>query len=379
MSMSHAMRYPMRLLLIGLGALVLAACGQHRSATPEGAAGQRVLNFYNWAEYIDPEILKQFEKENGLTVRFDTFDSEEMLETKLLTGHSDYDVVVTSANVLGRQVAAGALRKLDVSALPNRRNLDPSLMALLDHTDPRGEHAVPYFTLTTGVGMDADKIRKRLPDAPLDSWGLVFDPRNAARLADCGLAVVDSPTDMIASVLIYLGYDPDHADSQHLQAAEKVLMSIRPYVRYINSEKQVADLANGDICATIGWSGDLSNARARAVAAGKPLNLKFSVPREGAILLVDMLAIPKDAPHVADAERFIDFLLRADIGARNANFVAYASPNLAAMPLIEDRLRSDPGIYPPPALKAKLRVMPALDLETTRLETQIWRRFRTGS
>ncbi len=343
--MSGSKSFPGRLILIVLCTLMLAACGEHKPATPDKAAEQRVLNFYSWAEYIDPEIVQQFEKENGLTVRFDTVDSEEMLETKLLTGHSDYDVVVTSANVLARQVAAGALRKLDFDALPNRRNLDPALMALIDPTDPRGEHAAPCFLLTTGIGMDVDKIRKRLPNADLEGWSLVLD----------------------------------HADKQQLGAAEKLLMSIRPYVRYINSEKQVADLADGDICATFGWAGDVSNARARAIAAGKPLNLKFSVPREGAILLVDLLAIPKDAPHVADAERFINFLLRADIGARNANFVAYSSPNLAAMPFIEVRLKNDPGLYPPAAIKAKLRAMPALDLETTRLETQIWRHFRTGS
>ena len=372
--------------------LALTACTEHKppatneaaqpaapSAAKQDGGAQRVLNFYDWADYIDPAVLTQFEKETGVHVRYDTFDSSEMLETKLLTGHTDYDVVVTSANILSRQVAAGALRKLDLDAIANRRNLDPALVALLDPSDPGGAHAVPYLLATTGIGLNLDQVEKRIPGGTPDSWRLVLDPKSAAKLADCGLAVLDSPTDTIANVLLYLGYDPDKADAAQMRAAEKVLMSIRPYVRYINSEKQVADLASGEICATIGWSGDIANARARAEAAGKPQRLRFVIPREGAISLSDMLAIPVDAPHVADAHRLIDYLLRADIGAQNANFVGYASPNLAAMPLIEERLRKDPGIYPPPAVKAKLHAMPARTLEMTRIETRLWTHFRMGT
>ena len=379
MTSSNALCERWRIVLGASCALALAACSDHKPAAPEKTVEPRVLNFYNWADYVDPGVLEQFEKETGVKVRYDMFDSSEMLETKLLTGHTDYDVVVTSANILSRQVAAGALRKLDLNAIPNRRNLDPAVTALLDHTDPGGEHGIPYLMATTGIGMNVDDVKRRVAGAPLDSWRLVLDPKNAAKLAGCGFAVLDSPTDTIANVLMFLGYEPDSSDPRQLQAAERALLSIRPYVRYINSEKQVADLANGDICVTIGWSGDVSNARARAQTAGKPQTLRFSIPREGAISLFDVLAIPADAPHVADAHRFIDFMLRADVGARNANFVGYASPNLAAMPLIEDRLKKDEGIYPPPAIKAKLHAMPALTLEQTRIETRIWTHFRTGS
>jgi putrescine transport system substrate-binding protein len=369
-----------------IGTLALSACGQ-RSSNPPGestaiqapaAAESRVVNLYNWADYIDPEVLKTFEQETGVAVRYDTFDSSEMLQTKLLTGRTGYDVVVTSASFVQRQVGAGVLRTLDLDAIPNRRNLDPDLMAMLDRNDPGGRHSVPYMWVITGIGLDATAVGKVAAGAPLDSWRLVFDPKYAAQLGRCGLAVIDSPSDVIASALIYLGYDANTAVPAQLQAAEDTLMSIRPFVRYVNSEVQVADLESGQICATIGWNGDVAQARSRAAEAGQPRNLRFVIPGEGSVSLVDLLAIPADAPHAADAERFINFLLRPDIAARNADYVHYASPNLAARPLIAAATRNDPGVYPPPEVRARLHALQDRSPEQMRAESRIWTRFRTG-
>jgi putrescine transport system substrate-binding protein len=372
--------------VVAIGTLALSACGQRSSNPPvesatiqaRAAAESRVVNLYNWADYIDPEILKTFEQETGVAVRYDTFDSSEMLQTKLLTGRTGYDVVVTSASFVQRQVGAGVLRTLNLDAIPNRRNLDPDLMAMLDRNDPGGRHSVPYMWVITGIGLDATEVGKVAAGAPLDSWRLVFDPKYAAQLGRCGLAVIDSPSDVIASALIYLGYDADSAVPAQLQAAEDTLMSIRPFVRYVNSEVQVADLESGQICATIGWNGDLAQARSRAAEAGQPRILRFVIPGEGSVILVDLLAIPADAPHAADAERFINFLLRPDIAARNADYVHYPSPNLAARPLIAPATRNDPGVYPPPEARARLHALQGRSPEQMRAESRIWTRFRTG-
>lgn len=367
---------------IAASCILLDACGGHKSAGTEAqpaSADPGYVNLFNWSDYMDPAVIAQFEKESGLKVRFTPFDASEMLETKLLTGHSDFDVAVPSASFLPELIKAGALRPFDFSQLPNRGNLDPELMQMLDAVDRGGRFAVPYHWVMTGIGLNVEKVRSALGHAPGDDWALLLDPQNAAALAKCGIAVVDSPSDVIASALMYRGFDPNSADPPQLQAAEQVLLGLRPYVRYIESGRQIEDLASGEICATFGWNGDLSQARSRAAEAGKPQPLAFVVPRAGAVALFDLLAMPVDAPHPENGQKFINFLLRADVAARNADFVHYATANLAAVPMIAADLRNDPSIYPPPEIRARLHILRGRTPELTREQTRIWSHFRAGN
>jgi putrescine transport system substrate-binding protein len=342
------------------------------------AAEEKVLNVYNWSDYIDPAVIEDFQKETGIEVRYDVFDSNEVLETKLLAGNSGYDVVVPSAYFLERQIKAGVFRKLDKSLLPNLANLDPELQAQVALHDPGNEHSVIYMWGTTVIGYDAAKIAALMPDAPTDSWRLVFDPAVIAKFKDCGVSILDDPTDMVATALLWLGKDPNSQSEEDLKAAEEALLAIRPYIRTIHSSQYIEDLANGEICLAVGYSGDMLQARDRAEEAGTGADVRFSIPKEGALMWFDTLAIPADARHPLNAHAFINYLLRPDVAAANANFVNYATANTAAMPMLNEALRDDPGIFPPPEVKARLRPNLAKSAEFTRLLNRAWTRFTTG-
>lgn len=363
-------------------AAVIAACGGQKppdvaGEAPSPAAG-RVVNVYNWPDYIAPGLIEQFEAETGIEVNYSTFEGNEVLETKLLTGNSGYDIVVPSATFMQRQAVAGAYQPLDRTRLSNYGNLDPDMMAMLARNDPGNRYAVGYMWGTTGIGYDARQVAARLPDAPTDSWRLVFDPAVAARLADCGIAFIDAPSEILAATLLSLGRDPYSEDPADLAAAEAALMAIRPHVRYINTVPLLEDLARGNVCVAVVWNGDVVRARLRSREAGLDTDIRYVIPKEGTLSWFDALAIPKDAPHPEAAHTFIDFMLRADVAAQNASSVRYATFNRAALPLLDPAMTSDPAIYPAPEARARLRAMQPRSLEQTRVENRIWTRFRTG-
>jgi putrescine transport system substrate-binding protein len=348
------------------------------AAAPGASTEEKILNVYNWSDYIDPKVIEDFQKETGIKVRYDVFDSNEVLETKLLTGHSGYDVVVPSAYFLERQIKAGVFRKLDKSKLPNLANLDADIMQRAAGHDPGNQYGVVYMWGTTGIGYDAAKVKAIMPDAPVDSWNLIFDPAVIAKFKGCGVSVLEDPTDMIATALLYLGKDPNSQSEADLKLAEAKLLAIRPYIRNISSSSYIDGLANGDICIAVGYSGDMLQARDRATEAGKPAQIKYSIPKEGALMWFDTLAIPADAKHPDNAHLFIDFLMRPEVAAANSNTVMYANANDKATALVSEDLRNDPGTYPTAEVKARLKPNLTKSAEFTRLLNRSWTRFTTG-
>jgi putrescine transport system substrate-binding protein len=382
---SHLRRFTA---LAALGVL-LAACGGKQPAEPETPAGaapaaaietddEKVLNVYNWSDYIEPTVIADFEKETGITVNYEVMDSNELLETKLLAGRTGYDVVVPSASFLARQIKQGIYQKLDKSKLTNAGNLDPELMQKLAVFDPGNEYSVNYMWGTSGVAYNEGLVKTAMADAPVDSFRMFFDPAVTRNFAKCGVSILDAPSEVVGAVLIYLGKDANSESLEDLKAAEKVLMSVRPYIRLINSSKYIEDLANGEICLAMGWSGDVLQARDRAVEAGKGTVVKYAIPKEGAILFFDNLAIPADASHVKNAHLFINYLLRPEVAAKNSNFINYANPNTASLPLLDDAVKNDPSIYPTPEVAAKLVPDTPESAEFTKELTRTWTRFRTG-
>jgi putrescine transport system substrate-binding protein len=363
-------------------AVVLGGCGRDTgtsaSAPGAGSPAQRVVNVYNWGDYIAPGVVEDFEKATGIKVNYDTFDSQEMLETKLLAGRSGYDVVVVTGHFLERLVPAGAFRKLDPQQLPGRGNLDSGLMAKFAQYDPGNAHAVGYTWGTVGIGYDAGKLRALAHDAPADSWSLVYDPRFVRRMSGCGVSIVDSPSDVIGTVLVSLGHDANRASPAELAEAERVLLAVRPHVLKVDTGNQINDLASGSVCLMVTWSTQVRVARLRAAEAGVDADFRYVVPREGSVAWFDSLAIPVDAPHPETAHAFIEFMLRPDIAARNANFIGSASMNAAATPLVDAALRDDPGVYPDEAIRDKLQPLRARSQVQSRDENRVWVRFRTG-
>jgi putrescine transport system substrate-binding protein len=361
--------------LFGMLAALLCACGG--PATPP-AGEQKILNVYNWSDYIDPSVVPAFEREYGIKVNYDVFDSNEVVETKLLAGKTGYDVVVPSASFMQRQIQAGVFQKLDKTQLPNLVNLDPDISRRVEVYDPGNQYSVNYFWGTSGVGYNVDRIAQAMPNAPVDSFAMFFDPKVVHNFQQCGVSILDAPDEVVGSVLVYLGRNPGSEALDDLKAAEQVLLAIRPSVRYINSSKYIEDLANGEICLAMGWSGDIAQARARAHEAGKDFKIRYSIAKEGAIMFFDMLAIPADAPHVRNAHLFINYLLRADVAARNSSTEHYATSNAAAYPLIDPTVSSDHSLYPAPEQKSHLYPNPMHSLTYTRELNRTWTRFKTG-
>jgi putrescine transport system substrate-binding protein len=360
--------------LLPLAASALAACG----AAGKGPAAGETLNIYTWADYIAPDTVANFEKETGIKVNYSIYETNEVLETKLLTGHTNYDIVVPSDFAFERLMKAGVFRKLDPGALPNRGNLDPDIMLKLAVHDPGNLYSVPYLWFTTGLGYNVGKVRERLGSGPFDSWSLLFDPGNAAKLKDCGILIVDSATDVLAAALIYLGKDPASRDPADLNAAADALMKIRPYVRAIDSLGIIGDMANGSLCLMLGWSGDVTQARYRAQEASNGVEIRYFVPREGGLIGTDMMSIPADAPHPRNAEKWMNYLMRGEVMAGVTNAVKYPNGNRAALVYVRDDLKNDPAVYPDAATRAKLHALPVTTPEESRLVTRLWTRFRTG-
>lgn len=371
-----------RLGLAVLGASVLlAACGEHKAAAPAGAgsaAATKVLNLYIWSDYLAPNTLSNFEKETGIKVHAAYYDANETLETKLLAGSSGYDVVIPTASYFERQIKANVFLALDKSKLPNLKNMDPQLMARVAQHDPDNAHGVIYLWGTNGIGYNEKMVKALLPDAPLDSWRLVFDPAIAAKVAKCGISVLDSPAEMLRAVFNYLGKDPNSQSPDDLAQAEGVLAKIRPYIRNINSSEYIEALANGDLCIAVGYNGDVMQARDRAHEANKGIDIKYSIPKEGTILWFDMLAVPKDAPDPDSAYAFINYIMTPQVTADISNFKRYANANAAADPLVNADVKSDPAIYPTAEQRQRLSVQLADSADQTRAITRVWQKFKSG-
>ena len=375
---------------LALTALALAGCSSRQEAAPGAAAtaalggpapqmdAEKELNVYNWVDYIDPGVITDFEKQYGIKVRYDVFDSNEILETKLLAGKTGYDIVVPSASFLERQIKAGVFQKLDKSLLPNLKNVDVEIYQRLETHDPGNEHAVNLFWGTSGVGYNVEKIQAALPDAPVDSFRMFYDPEVVKHFKNCGVSILDAPDEIYGTVLVYLGKNPNDESEANLKLVENTLMKIRPYVRLIDSSKYIEDLANGEICLALGWNGDVGQSAARAEEAKKGNTIRYNIPKEGAIMFFDMLAIPADAAHPKNAHLFIDYLLRPEVAARNSTFVHYAVSNSAAYPLVDAEVYNDRGVYPSAETKAHLYPNLVRSPQFTRALNDVWTRFRTG-
>jgi putrescine transport system substrate-binding protein len=365
-------------------ALALAACGKKeeaQQAQQPGAAAEeeKVLHVFNWSDYIAEDTIKNFEEKTGIKVTYDVFDSNDVLETRLLAGNSGFDVVVPSASFLERQIKAGVFQKLDKCQLPNLKNMDPDIQQRVALHDPNNEHSVTYLWGTTGIGYNEDKVEKILGEGKLpDSWDYFFKPELAAKFKDCGISVLDAPDEVLKVVLAWMGRDPNSQKEEDLAAAEEKLMAIRPYIRKIHSSQYIDDLAAGDLCMALGWSGDVLQARDRAAEAGQGVKIKYAIPKEGTIVWFDMLAIPADAKHPKNAHAFINYLMDPQVSANNSNTVNYANGNAASLAMVNDEVKSDPGIYPTPEVKAKLFPSLAYNEDFTRLMTRMWTKFTTG-
>jgi len=359
-------------------AFVLAATALALSAGIAGAQ-ERVVNVYNWSDYIDPQVLTDFTKETGIKVRYDTFDANETLETKLLAGKSGYDVVVPTAYFLERQIKAGVFQKLDKSKLKNLGNVWPEIAKRLASYDPGNQYAVNYMWGTTGIGYNVKAVHDRLgPNATIDSWDVVFKPELLAKFKDCGVHMLDSPDDIVPAALQYLKLDPNSTKPKDLEQATDLLMKIRPSVRKFHSSEYLNALASGEICLVVGWSGDIKQSQKRAAEAKNGVDIGYAIPKEGAQMWFDNIAIPKDADHVAEAYAFIDYLLRPDVAAKNSNLVSYANGNLASQKFIDKSVLDDRSVYPDAATMAKLYTVNARDQKTQRLINRMWTKVKTG-
>jgi putrescine transport system substrate-binding protein len=360
-----------------IGLAVLAAV----MITPAHAQSnkERIVNVYNWSDYIAPTVVEDFNKQTGIRIRYDTFDSNDTLETKLLAGKSGYDVVVPTAYFLERQIKAGVFRKLDKAKLPNLANMWPEISQRLAVYDPGNQYAVNYMWGTTGIGYNARKARDLLGEnGKIDSWDIVFKPENLAKFKDCGVHLLDSSDDILAAALHYLGLDPNSANEADLQKAADLIMKIRPYIRKFHSSEYLNALASGEICLVVGFSGDIKQSQKRAAEAKNGVEIVYAIPKEGAQLWFDNLAIPRDAKNVAEAEEFINYLQRPEVAATNTNFISYANGNLASQKFIDKALLGDKSIYPDEATMRRLYTISAHDPKTQRLMNRLWTRIKTG-
>jgi putrescine transport system substrate-binding protein len=364
-----------------IAALTLAACGS-KQETPAVAATaapeEKAVNVLNWSDYVGETTVADFEKKSGIKVTYDVFDSNEMLETKLLAGRSGYDVVVPTAPFLERQIKTGVFLKFDKSKLPNLKNMDPEIMQRIAAHDPDNQYSINYLWGTIGLGYNPDMVKKALGTDTIDSWAVLLDPANAAKLAKCGIAILDAPTDVFGSVAIYKGLDANSEKPEDLAVVEEALMKVRPYIRYFHSSSYINDLAAGEICLALGWSGDVLQARDRGAAAAKPVKVAYAIPKEGAINYFDMLAIPADAPHPDNAHAFLNYLMEPEVIAKVTNKVRFANANAASLPFVDEAIRSDPNIYPSAEVRARLHPDLVESQEFSRDLNRSWTRIRSG-
>ncbi len=373
----------MHRVIIFLALCVLPATMTGLGKAPAQAVKARMVNVYNWSDYVESSVLRDFTRETGIKVRYDTFDSNETLETRLLAGNSGYDVVVPTAYFLEHQIKAGVFQKLDKSKLPNLANVWPAIAQRLAAYDPGNLYAVNYMWGTTGIGYNAKKARDILGgetriDAAMASWDILFKPENLAKFKDCGVYMLDSPDDVLSAALHYLGLNPNSTSHTELERAAALLARVRPSVRKFHSSEYLDALASGRICLVLGWSGDIKQAQKRAAEAKNGVEIGYAIPKGGAQMWFDNFAIPRDAKNVAEAHEFIDYLLRAEVAARNTNYLFYANGNLASQKSIAPAILNDRTIYPDEQTMGELYTITAHDLKTQRLMNRLWTRIKTG-
>lgn len=359
---------------------LLAACGGNRGQQPavaDAGAADQVVHVYNWADYVGESTIKDFEARTGIRITYDVYDSNDMLETKLLTGHTGYDVVGPASIFLARGMSAGVFQKLDKSKLPNLANMDPEIMRGVAAHDPGNEYSIVYLWGTTGIGYNPALVEKTLGTRVIDSWAAVFDPARASRLARCGIAILDS-AEVMTLAFIYLGIDLNSKRPEDIAAAEAMLLKVRPYIRYFHSSKYVEDLATGEICVAIGWSGGVFQAGSRGARSAKPTEIMYSIPSEGAPIWFDTLAIPADAANTDAAHAFINYVMDPAVIAGVTNVVGQANANRAAYALVRADLRNSPAIYPDQDVMRRLRAYQSYSLEEMRALNRSWTRVRNG-
>jgi putrescine transport system substrate-binding protein len=342
------------------------------------AAQDKTVNVYNWSDYIDEDVLTEFTSETGIKVVYDVYDNNDIVETKLLAGGSGYDIVVPTDSNMSRQIKAGTLMPLDKSKLPNLVHMWPFIVERLATYDPDNAHSVNYMWGTVGIGINVAKVTERLGIEDLDTWDIVFKPENAAKLADCGIYLLDAPEDMIQSTLAWLGKTPDSKDPGDIEAAFAALTAVRPYIQKFHSSEYINALANGDICMAVGYSGDILQARDRAEEAANGVEIEYLIPREGAQMWFDSFVIPADAPHPDEALTFIDFMMRPEIAAANSNYVYYANGNLASQELLEEDVISDEAIYPSQETLDRLFTSTTYEPRLQRIITRSWTSLKAG-
>lgn len=374
---------PIPMTMLCLLASLMIGCGNPDSVartarSTEKSDDHNVVNLYIWSDYLAPDTIASFEKLTGVKVRVSYFETNETLEARMLTGNSGFDVVVPTAPFFQRQIRSGAYLSLDKKMLPNLVNLDPAIMARVALNDPGNVHGVVYAWGTYGIGYNEKMVAKLLPNAPVNSWRLIFDPANAAQLAKCGINFLDAPAGVVRLVLKYLGKDPNAPSPQDLADVEKVLLRIRPYVRNIDSSIDIEALANGDICVALSYNGTNFQARQRAKEANNGMKIDYVIPDEGSLLWFDMLAIPRDAPNVANAHLLINYLMNPQVIAHISNYIGNANANAAATPLLDASIVADATVYPTSGQQRKLFVQMEDSPEQSRAITRLWQRFKTA-
>jgi putrescine transport system substrate-binding protein len=361
--------------------VAISACGgkpEAESAAESAAPEEKAVNVLNWSDYIAETTVADFQQKTGIKVTYDVFDSNEVLETKLLAGRSGYDIVVPTAPFLERQIKAGVFLPLDKSKLPNLKNMDPEIMQRVAAHDPGNQYSLTYLWGTIGLGYNPELVKRALGTDKIDSWSVLLEPGNAKKLAKCGIAILDAPTDVFGSVAIYKGLDPNSEKPEDLKVVEEALTKVRPYIRYFHSSSYINDLAAGEICLALGWSGDVLQARDRGAAAAKPVTVRYAIPKEGAINYFDMLAIPADAPHPDNAHAFLNYMMEPEVIAKVTNKVRFANGNSASMPFVDESIRDDPNIYPSAEVRARLHPDLTESQAFSRDLNRAWTRIRSG-
>ncbi len=344
-----------------------------------GPALTETVNVFNWSDYITDEVLELFTERTGISVNYDVYDSNDTLEARLLAGSSGFDVVVPTGTFLQRQLAAGVYQPLNKDLIPNLAGMDPELTAAVATHDPGNEHSVIYMWGTTGIGYNIDMVAERLgEDFEVDTWDMIFDPEIAGQLADCGISWLDSPTDMFPAAFAWMDKDPQSTDPADFEAAAEMMMEVRDTVRYFHSSQYITDLANGETCVAVGWSGDVLQAAERAEEAGQGVNVWYAIPREGAMQWFDVMGIPADAPNPENAHAFINFILEPEITAMITNYVWFPNANAASWPMVDEDIFNDPAIFPTEDVSETLFTGTTYDSRTDRTVTRLWTRVRTG-
>jgi putrescine transport system substrate-binding protein len=359
-----------------IAAVPIVSCSS--GTETDEASGERVVNIYNWSDYIAPDTIRNFEREYGIKVNYDVYDSAEVVDAKLLAGSSGYDVVFHDHQFVARLAQLGVFQKMDYSRFQNLHHLDPEIVEKTSLYKEVDGYSVPYMWGSTGYAYNADMVRERLPHLEMDSANVLFDPQVISKLADCGVSLLDSPTDIFPMVLAYLGRDPNAVDEENVAAAEAQLHLIRPYVRYFNSAKMISDLPNREVCVAMSWSGDYAQARMRAEEAGIDIDLRYTMPKEGSRLWVDGMFITSDAPHVNNAYLFIDYIMRPKVTASISNYIFYANANKSSRAFLDPEVLDNPAIYPDEASWALLFPVVPVQPKLERLRTRAMARVKSG-